>query len=298
LGKQAAALREMILRQKEVILAPGVFSPAVALLAQKVGFRALYFSGAAFSNLLGLPDLGVTTLTEVARAVREITARVDLPLIVDADTGFGEAVNVTRTVNELKNAGAAAVHIEDQVLPKRCGHLQGKELVEQDEMMKKLLAAKRAASDDVLLIARTDARAVEGLEGAIERALAYSRAGVDMIFPEALESRAEFVEFRRRVKKKPLMANMTEFGVTPYTTASEFGAMGYSVVIFPVTSFRSMMKSVKDTLEELKKEGTQKDVLDSLMTRDQVYDLIDYRRYEEMDKEVLGAARRLRDKAE
>lgn len=288
---KAAELRDMIGR-KGIVLAPGVFSPSVALLARRAGFRAAYFSGAGFSNLMGLPDLGVTTLTQVAGAVRGITSVVGIPLIVDADTGFGEAVNVARTVNELKAAGAAALHIEDQVLPKKCGHLDGKELVGVDEMLKKLLSAREAASGDILVIARTDARSVEGLDGAIARARLYSRAGVDMIFPEALESREEFEEFRRKVKL-PLMANMTEFGKTPYLTASEFGAMGYSLVIFPVTAFRAMMKSVRGTFEELKKKGTQKNVLDSLMTRKEFYDLIGYHRYEEMDRKILGAARRL-----
>ncbi|MDE1853498.1 MAG: methylisocitrate lyase [Thaumarchaeota archaeon] len=279
-----------------IVVAPGVFSPAVAKLAEKAGFKALYFSGAGFSSLLALPDLGITTLGEVSQAARQITSQVTLPLIVDADTGFGEALNVARTAKELINAGAAAVHIEDQVLPKRCGHLEGKELVDPDEMVKKLVSAKQAAGKELLIIARTDARAVEGIDGAIERARLYSKAGAEMIFPEALESRAEFLEFRKKIAL-PLMANMTEFGKTPYMTAKEFEEMGYNVVIFPVTAFRAMMKTVKETLAKLKSEGTQKGLLGSLMTRNEFYDLIDYHKYEEADGKALEAARRLRGRA-
>ncbi|MDV3244555.1 MAG: methylisocitrate lyase [Nitrososphaerales archaeon] len=292
MGKQAEALRRM-LAGKGIVVAPGVFSPSVAKLAEKVGFRALYFSGAAFSNLLALPDLGITTLPEVSKAARDITTQVKVPLMVDADTGFGEALNVMRTVRELRTAGAAAVQIEDQVLPKRCGHLEGKELVQTEEMVKKVVVAKEAGSRDILIIARTDARSVEGMDGAVDRALAYSRAGADLIFPEALESREEFAEFRKKVKL-PLMANMTEFGKTPYLTTSDFQELRYNVVIFPVTAFRAMMKAVKATLEELKEKGTQKEMLDSLMSRKEFYDLIDYYRYEKADKRALEAARRLK----
>ena len=267
----------------------------MARLAETAGFRALYFSGAGFASLLALPDLGITTLTEVARAVRQITSRAESPLIVDVDTGFGEALNVARTVEEMTAAGAAAIHIEDQVLPKRCGQLEGKELVETDEMVKKLISAREAAGRELLIIARTDARAVEGIDGAIERAMVYSRAGAEMIFPEALESREEFEEFRRKVSL-PLMANMTEFGKTPYITVKEFDEMGYDLVIFPVTAFRAMMKTVGETYRRLRAEGTQKTMLDSLMTRREFYDLIGYDKYEEADRKALQAARGLRRK--
>ncbi len=288
----ADTLRKMV-SGKRIVVAPGVFSPAVAKLAEKIGFKALYFSGAGFSNLLALPDLGITTLSEVARATHDITSQVGIPLIVDTDTGFGEALNVARTVEEMKVAGAAAIQIEDQVLPKRCGHLEGKELVETDEMVKKVITAKDAADRKLLIIARTDAMAVEGIDSAVERALTYARAGADMIFPEALESREEFAEFRRKIRL-PLMANMTEFGKTPYMAASEFEELGYNVVIFPVTLFRAMMKAVKEALQQLKVKGTQKGMLNSLMTRKEFYDLIDYYRYERADKKALDAARRLR----
>jgi len=292
LGSQAEGLRKLM-NGKRIVVAPGVFSPAVAKLAQEVGFSALYFSGAGFSNLLALPDLGITTLTEVAQAARQITSQVEVPLVVDADTGFGEALNVARAVEELRTAGAAAVHIEDQVLPKRCGHLEGKELVDADEMVKKIISAKEAAGGELLIIARTDARTVEGLDSAIERATLYSKAGADMVFPEALESRDEFVEFRRKFDL-PLMANMTEFGKTPYMTVKEFDEMGYNMVIFPVTAFRAMMKAVQSTLTRLMKDGTQRGMLDSLMTRKEFYDLIGYYKYEKADRKALSAARRLR----
>jgi len=290
LATQADAFRRLM--GKRIVVAPGVFSPSVAKLAEKAGFRALYFSGAGFSNMLALPDLGITTMSEVARAARQITSEVALPLIVDADTGFGEALNVSRTVVEMRAAGAAAIHIEDQVLPKRCGHLDGKELVDVDEMVKKLISAKEAAEKHLVIIARTDARAVEGIDGAIERAAVYSKAGAEMIFPEALESPEEFKEFRRKVSL-PLVANMTEFGKTPYISAQEFEEFGYEVVIFPVTAFRAMMKAVQDTLVRLKAEGTQKGMLSSLMTRKEFYDLIDYYRYEEADGRALRAAKRI-----
>jgi len=292
LSRQANTLRRLI-EGDRIVVAPGVFNPAVAKLAEKSGFRALYFSGAGFSNQLAIPDLGITTLTEVAGAAHQVTSQVKVPLIVDADTGFGEALNVARTVEEMVAAGAAAIHIEDQVLPKRCGHLEGKELVDTDEMVKKLVAAKDAAGKELLVIARTDARSVEGLDSAIERATTYARSGVDMVFPEALESREEFAEFRRKVKL-PLLANMTEFGKTPYMSASEFEELGYNAVIFPVTAFRAMMKAVKETFAALRSEGTQKEILGSLMTREEFNKLIDYYRYEQADKQALGKARRLR----
>jgi len=291
LSVRTEALRRMV-ADKEIVVAPGVFSPAVAKLAERVGFRALYLSGAALSGLLALPDVGMTTLDEVARATYDITSQVRLPLIVDADTGFGEAVNVARTVGMLRTAGAAGLQIEDQVLPKKCGHLDGKQLVEAEEMVKKVASAKEAAEGQILVVARTDARSVEGMDAAIERAQAYSRAGADVIFPEALESPSEFAEFRSKVKG-PLMANMTEFGKTPYLSVDEFERLGYNVVIFPVTAFRAMMKAAEATLYRLKREGTQKNMLDSLMTRKDFYDLIGYSQYESADERAMKTAKRL-----
>jgi len=292
LAKQAAALRRLV-QGGRTVLAPGVFSPFVAQMAVSLGFKAVYFSGAGFSNLLGLPDLGVVTLSEVSGAVGGITAVVDVPVIVDADTGFGEAVNVARTVQQLKATGAAALQIEDQVQPKKCGHLEGKELVGTEEMLKKMVTAREASSGDILVVARTDARAVEGLDRAVERARSYSRAGADIIFPEALESREEFVEFRSKVGI-PLLANMTEFGKTPYLSAGDFEEMGYNIVIFPVTAFRAAMLGAWRALEGLKVKGTQREFLGSLMTRKEVYRLIRYDEYERMDRKAGTKARKYR----
>lgn len=284
-----------LLSGKKTIATPGVFNPAVALLAEEAGFECLYFSGAAFANSMGLPDLGVTTLSEVAEAAGKVAAAVpSLPLIVDADTGFGEAVNVARTVRELERAGAAAIQIEDQVMPKRCGHLEGKELVGPAEMVKKVIAAKAAAKTELVIIARTDAAEKEGLDGAIARARLYQRAGADVIFPEALKSAEEFAEFARKVKG-PLLANMTEFGKTPYLSLSDFSRLGdgYKLVIFPVTTFRVAMKAVRDALRELSKSGSQKAFLSKMMTRSEFYELTDYRSLEREDKTISRKASRL-----
>jgi methylisocitrate lyase len=277
---------------KASVIAPGVFNPISAQLAEKAGFSCIYFSGGGYANLLGLPDLGVTTLSEVSGAARSITSLVELPLIVDVDTGFGEAVNVMRTVGEMERARVAAVHIEDQMMPKRCGHLAGKELVPVEEMTKKLVAAKEATTTDLVLIARTDARAVEGFDAAVDRARTYLRAGAEMIFPEALEAEEEFAEFAKKVTA-PLLANMTEFGKTPYLTASRFHKMGYKVVIFPMTGLRVMLKSVLETYDELMKKGTQKGLLNKMMTRQEIYELIDYGTYETTDARTLAKARRI-----
>jgi len=287
----ASSLRRLI-SGRSIVVAPGVFSPIVAQLAERAGFKAIYFSGGGFANLLGMPDLGVTTMTEVAEAARRVIYVSQLPLIVDVDTGFGEAVNVMRAVRELGRAGAAAAQIEDQVMPKRCGHLEGKEVVEIDEMVKKLVSAREANASEIIIIARTDARAVEGFDSAVERAKAYLKAGAEVIFPEALESGDEFREFRKKVRA-PLLANMTEFGKTPYLTAAEFEEMGYNIVIFPMTPFRAMLKSVKGALEALKRTGTQKGILKDLMTRSEIYEVIDYYRYEQADKRAMESARRL-----
>jgi methylisocitrate lyase len=292
-----ARLRRL-LSGKKTIATPGVFNPAVALLAEEAGFECLYLSGAAFANSMGLPDLGVTTLSEVAEAAARITAAVPLlPLIVDVDTGFGEAVNIGRTVGEMERAGAAAIQIEDQVMPKRCGHLDGKELVEPGEMAKKVISAKAAAKTELVVIARTDAAESEGLDGAVKRAKLYQRAGADVIFPEALRSREEFAEFARKVRG-PLLANMTEFGKTPYLSLSDFSGLGegYKLVIFPVTTFRVAMKAMRDALRELSRSGTQKGLLESMMTREEFYELTDYRSVEQADRATARKASTLEDK--
>jgi methylisocitrate lyase len=287
----AFELRAMIAR-KETIVAPGVFNPILALLAKRAHFRCLYFSGGAFAQSLAFPDLGVTTLTEVADMVRRITSTVDLPIVVDIDTGFGEAANVARTIREMEFARAAAVHIEDQVMPKRCGHLSGKQLVETEEMVKKIISAKEARTGNLILIARTDARAVGGLDSAIDRAQVYLRAGADMVFPDALESESEFREFAKKVNA-PLLANMTEFGKSPLIDASTLGSMGYNIVIFPATALRIMLRAVQRAFKELQTTNTQKGFVDKIFTREETYELTSYYSYERMDQLAFQKAREI-----
>ncbi|MEZ0290533.1 MAG: methylisocitrate lyase [Sulfolobales archaeon] len=288
-------MRDLI-KKEDIIPVPGVYSPAVAMLAERLGFKAVYLSGAALTGLLGMPDLGIITLSEVVIFTRYITQKISIPLIVDADTGFGEAINVERAVRELEEAGASAIQIEDQVLPKKCGHLTGKEVVPAEEMVKKIImAVESRRSDDFLIIARTDARSVEGLESAIERANIYAEAGADIIFPEALESVEEFRIFARRVKA-PLLANMTEFGRSPLLSINELKDLGYKLVLFPVTTFRASMKASEVILRKILEKGTQREDLDLLMSRAEFYDLINYYSYEEKDKRVSDRARRFLSK--
>jgi methylisocitrate lyase len=278
-----------LLAGPEIVVAPGVFNPISALLAERAGFKALYFSGGAFSASLGIPDLGLFTLTELANAVRQITAVSELPIVVDVDTGFGGALNVIRTVRELESAGAAAIHLEDQVMSKRCGHLEGKQLISTEEMVEKIVAAREARSRDLVIIARTDARGVLGLEEAIARGAAYARADCDLVFPEALESASEFAAFRDRVQA-PLMANMTEFGKTPFIAAQEFEGLGYKLVIFPVTAFRVMLKAVDEAYGELVEKGTQKGFVSRMMTRREMYDVLQYDKAQEIVDSVAEKA--------
>ncbi len=284
------AVLRRLLHSEPVVVAPGVFSPLAAVVARRLGFSALYVSGAGFSASLALPDLGVFTLTELAEFVRRVYRACGLPLVVDADTGFGEALNVVAAVRELEWAGAAAVQLEDQPLPKKCGHLSGKSVVPPEEMARKVAAAA-SARRHTLIVARTDARAVEGLEGAVRRARLYREAGADVIFPEALESEEEFAEFARRVGGL-LLANMTEFGRSPSLPARRLGELGYRLVIFPVTALRAAMKAAEDVLRVLREEGTQARVLDRLQTRAELYERIGYHDYEEWDADL---ARRFRE---
>lgn len=260
----------------------GVTDALTARLAQNAGFQSLYFSGAAFSSLMGLPDLGLFTMSELVEAVSRITPHLHVPLIVDADTGFGETINVARTVVELERAGAAAVHIEDQALPKRCGHLDGKELVSVETMMQKIATA-RAARRRMLVIARTDARAVEGFDAAVARARKYVQAGADLVFPEALESVAEFEQFPRAVDT-PLLANQTEFGKSPRLDASTLASFGYAFVLFPVTPLRAMLKAAAGVYAELRGRGSQAALMDKLLTRRELEALLDYHDYEAFDR--------------
>lgn len=294
------ALRELM-KEREVVVAPGIFGPVFALLAEKAGFEALYLSGAALTGFLAMPDIGLITLSELSQALRSIARVTRLPVIVDADTGFGEAINVVRAVRELEEAGAAAIQIEDQVMPKKCGHLPGKSLVSVEDMMKKVRAAAEARRKETVIIARTDARDVEGLEGAIERAQMYIEAGADVIFPEALRSLEEFTEFARKVRA-PLLANMTEFGRTPYITVREFAEAGYKIVIFPVTLLRISLWASARALEVIRREGTQRPLLENMMSRKEFYELIGYSEYEERDsavaKSVEEVLKRLKQREE
>ncbi len=271
------------------IAIPGVFNALTARLAQRAGFQALYQSGAALSaGLAAIPDIGLVTQTEFAEQARYLTRAVSIPVISDADTGFGEALAVERTVQLFEQAGLAGLHLEDQELPKRCGHLSGKTLVSREAMTAKIKAAVAARRDaGFVIIARTDARGVAGIDEALDRAKAYLDAGADMIFPEALESPAEFERFAREIRA-PLIANMTEFGKSPLLSVKQLGAMGYRGVLFPVTLFRTAMKAVETALTRLAAEGTQAGFLDVMQTRAELYDLLGYADFDERDKQYFG----------
>jgi methylisocitrate lyase len=285
--KASAALRRLLETGTHAV--PGVFNAAVALLAERAGFPLLYVSGAGTANgVAGFPDVGLMSLEEVVRHARYTAEAVSVPVVADADTGFGEVLNVARTVREFEAAGVAGIHLEDQVNPKRCGHLAGKGLVPAEEMVRKIAAAVEARRDpEFVIIARTDARGVEGLEAAIERAGRYAAAGADVIFPEGLQGREEFAAFAGAIST-PLLANMTEFGRTPYLTVDEFGALGYRLVLFPMTAFRIAMKAVELSLAELAAHGTQRGFLDRMQTRQELYDLVRYEEYAKLDEKLAG----------
>lgn len=278
-------LREQL--KQGFVVTPGVFNGISALLAEQAGFKSLYLSGSGVAGIMGLPDLSVTTLTEVAEEAMRITAVSSLPLIVDADTGFGETMNIVRTVRAFESAGISAMHIEDQVLPKRCGHLSGKRVVDEEEMVKKIKTAVSARkNEDFMIIARTDARSVTGIDDAIRRSQTYYDAGADIIFTEALQSKEEFQRFAKEVQA-PLMANMTEFGKSPLLSANELKEIGYKLVIFPLTAFRASIQTVRDIYRRLAEAGTQRDFIGDLMTRKEYYDVIGYDQYEKDDQEIF-----------
>ncbi len=259
---------------------PGAFSPLSALAAVKQGAKAVYLSGGAITNnLLGVPDIALVSLDEMSGVAARACQVAPVPIICDADTGFGEAWNTVRTVIEMERAGLAGIHLEDQVSPKRCGHLDGKDVISIEHMEGKIRAAVSAKRDpSFLIIARTDARGVEGLDAAIDRAKAYVQAGADAIFPEGLANEAEFAAFRKGVDA-PLLANMTEFGKTPLIPAAQFKELGYQMVIFPVTALRVMLKSVEEFYAELLATGTQAGWIDKMRTRAELYETIDYADY-------------------
>ncbi len=275
----------LLWQERNIVVMPGVYNAILARLVQYHGFEAVYISGAGVTNsLLGLPDHAFITLPEMAQVCSYITSVISIPAVADADTGYGEALQVARAVQMLERAGLAGIHIEDQLNPKRCGHLEGKELIPTEAMVARIRAALRARENpDFVIIARTDARAVEGLQGAIDRARAYADAGADAIFPEALQSPDEFERFARAVPL-PLMANMTEFGKTPLISVREFAQLGYKMVIFPMTLFRVMMKAAEHALTALKAEGSQRSLLNAMQTRAELYELLEYERFLEFDR--------------
>jgi methylisocitrate lyase len=256
---------------------PGAFNAGVARLVERAGFDAVYVSGAGLANGAGgVPDVGLLGLDEVSQLAGYVARAVRIPAVVDADTGFGGPRDAARAVERLQHAGLAGLHIEDQVFPKRCGHLGGKELVPAGEMVRKIRSSVRARRDkDFLIIARTDARAVEGFDAAVARARLYLEAGADAIFPEALETAPEFRKFAKEVRA-PLMANMTEFGRSPLLSVRQLDAMGYRMAIFPMTVFRVAMRAAEQCLGDLKRRGTQRNSLPMMQTRAELYDLLDY----------------------
>ena len=263
---------------------------STARLAERLGFPAIYLSGGALSaGWAGLPDIGLLTQTEFAEQAAVLARATALPVLCDADTGFGEAIHVERTVRLYEEAGAAGLHLEDQVLPKRCGHLSGKGLVESQAMSAKIRAAVAARRDpDFVIVARTDARTVEGFDAAVRRARDYLAAGADMIFPEALESVDEFARFAREVPA-PLLANMTEFGRSPLIPFDELAALGFRAAIYPLTAFRAAMRAAEETLKALREHGTQRDLLDRMQTRAELYDLLGYSDWEQRDRAYFTA---------
>jgi len=266
---------------------PGAFSPLVARAIQEAGFDGVYVSGAVVAADLALPDIGLTTLTEVSHRSRQIARVTDLPVLVDADTGFGEPMSAARTISEFEDAGVAGCHLEDQVNPKRCGHLDGKEVVPTELMLRRITAAVNERRDDQFIIcARTDAAGVEGIDSAIERAKAYADAGADLIFTEALHTPADFEKFRAAVDV-PLLANMTEFGKSDLLSAQQLEDLGFNAVIYPVTTLRIAMGQVEQALAEIAETGTQTGWLDRMQHRSRLYELLRYNEYNAFDQQVF-----------
>ena len=276
------------LKESSLLQFPGAYNTLVARMIQKLGFQGVYVSGAVTANSIGLPDIGLTSLHEVITQASQISKNIDLPTIMDIDTGFGEALSVSRTVKELIYQGICGAHLEDQKNPKRCGHLDHKELVSTKEMCNKIKAGSDAKSDpNFLLIARTDARTQEGLETAIVRAKNYVDAGADAIFPEALTSEKEFELFRKAIDV-PLIANMTEFGKSPLLNKSQLENLGYDIVIYPVTTQRLALKAIEFGLSVLQEKGSQVDLLDTMQSRKELYELLSYEDYNQYDQNIFN----------
>jgi methylisocitrate lyase len=276
-----------LLARPGILQMPGAHNGMASLQAKAAGFEALYLSGAAMTASMGLPDLGIITVDEVCFFIRQITRASGLPLLVDGDTGYGEALNCMHMVRSFEDAGAAAVHIEDQLLPKKCGHLNDKKIADAHDMAAKVAACARARRNLVVL-ARTDAAASEGMEGAVARAKLYVEAGADAIFPEALHSAEMFREFARRMPGVTLLANMTEFGQTPFFTAAEFEEMGYKIVIWPVSSMRVASKAQEALYAAIKRDGGTQNKLEAMQTRKELYATIDYHGYERLDASLVA----------
>lgn len=281
-------LRELIARDG-ILVVPGAYDALSAIAAAKTGFDAVYMTGSgAATHLTGYPDNGLATMTEMVMNAGYMAEAIPVPLISDADTGYGNAVNVMRTVREFERAGVAGIHLEDQVAPKRCGHVAGKDVVEMKEAVGKIRAAVQARRDsDFVIIARVDSKAVHGFDDAVERGRAYLEAGADVIFPEALETKEEFAEYARQVDA-PLFANMTDFGRTPYLTAQEFQEIGYKIVIFPASALRVAMKAVLEFYADLKRTGTQVNWLNRMQPRTEYYEMIGYPKYHQYEREFIG----------
>jgi methylisocitrate lyase len=287
LADQPAGIRfRQLLQRPGILQMPGTHNGMAALQARDAGFSAVYLSGAAMTASMGLPDLGIITVDEVAFFIRQVSRASGLPVLADGDTGYGEALNVMNMVRTFEDAGAAAVHIEDQLLPKKCGHLNDKKLATAHDMAAKVAAAAKARRH-LYVIARTDAAASEGMDGAVARAKLYVEAGAEAIFPEAMTSPEMFKEFARRMPDVPLMANMTEFGKTPFITASEFQAMGYRMVIWPVSSLRVANKAQQNLFAALKRDGGTHNMIDRMQTRTELYATIGLHDYEALDASIV-----------
>ncbi|MDG6093854.1 methylisocitrate lyase [Acetobacter sp. AN02] len=276
-----------LLNAPGILQLPGAHNGQAALQAKDAGFDALYLSGAAMTASMGLPDLGIITVDEVAFFVRQIVRSSGLPLLVDGDTGYGETLNVMNMVRTFEDAGAGAVHLEDQILPKKCGHLNNKKLATPQDMAMKVHAAKKAARD-LVIVARTDAAASEGMDGAVARAKLYIEAGADAIFPEALTTEEMFREFAKRMPGVKLLANMTEFGRTPFYTASEFADMGYSMIIWPVSSLRIANKAQEKLYRTIARDGSTEAVVGEMQTREELYKTLRYHEYESLDQTIVA----------
>ena len=276
------------LRTGNLLRFPGAYNALVAKLIEEIGYDGVYVSGGVMANDLGMPDIGLTTLHDVSTKSHQIARVTNLPTIIDIDTGFGEAMNVSRTIETIEGLGISGCHIEDQMNPKRCGHLDNKDLVSTEEMVKKIRAAVKARKDsNFQIIARTDANAVEGLGKTIARAQAYVDAGADVVFPEALKDEKEFEEFRKNIKVY-LLSNMTEFGKSKLLTKEQLKNLGYNIVIYPVTTQRLALKNVEDGLKQIFEEGHQNNVIDKMQTRKRLYELVEYEKYGEFDQSVFN----------